>query len=98
MYRTVSPHGLSRVLIRMPPSRDRALKSHPMGSSSQPSSLDFCPAAAPIIALVRMPRALILMPALSHATAPNISISPLRDRPPYPALRPSRESDRDQSC
>lgn len=25
MYRTVSPHGLSIVLIRMPPSRDRAL-------------------------------------------------------------------------
>ena len=96
MYRTVSPHGLSRVLIRMPPSCDRALIRWDPHPSPRPSTI--AQPQRPIVALVRMPRALILMPALSHATAPNISISPLRDRPPYPALRPPRESDRDQSC
>jgi hypothetical protein len=98
MYRTVSPHGLSRVLIRMPPSRDRALIRWDPHPSPRPSTFAQPQRPSSRSWLVRMPRALILMPALSHATAPNISISPLRDRPPYPALRPSRESDRDQSC
>ena len=38
MYRTVSPHGLSRVLIRMPPSRDRALIRWDPHPSPRPST------------------------------------------------------------
>ena len=80
MYRMVSPHGLSIVLIRMPPlSRSR----------SHPSPRLLPSRSAHHSARPHAPRALILMPALSHATAPNISISPLRARPPYARLTPS---------